>query len=385
MYFNEFDPFAAAWLRNLYPDATVDERTIHDVQAKDLEGHERTHFFGGIGGWQLALDLAGWTGPVWTGSCPCQPYSSAGKRAGDDDKRNLWPEMFRLIRECRPPVIFGEQVASAIRHGWLDGISRDLEGEDYAVGAHVLGAHSVGAAHIRQRLFWVAISAKARLPPGTSRDAGRAEGKKQDKRRLLQFSGGSEQIDDNDSRMADTEHVRRKSLAKQRSASLLSEMDGEAKSQQSACAIRPASAKCVALGDTSEPASERQPRSILGAEAPSGGERLANGYIPIGFTDASGRLDSVAVKCRDGKFRRLSVEPGDAPLAHGVPCRKSDPRLGPLVAELAKLGYNPKDSQRIISEARRNRTGRLAGYGNAIVPQLAAEFIRCVMEILAER
>ena len=163
MILNEHDKHAAAWLRELIaaghlPPGEVDERNIQELKADDLEGHKHVHLFAGIGGWPLALRLAGWPDdrPVWTGSCPCQPFSSAGKRKGVGDERHLWPEMFRLIRECRHPVIFGEQVASAIGHGWLDGVFADLEGEGYACGAVVLGAHSVGSLHIRQRLYWVA-------------------------------------------------------------------------------------------------------------------------------------------------------------------------------------------------------------------------------------
>lgn len=164
-YYNEFDPKAAAWLRELIADGLiaagdVDERSIVDVQGSDLEGYSQCHFFSGIGGWSYALRLAGWPddAPVWTGSCPCQPYSVAGKQNGADDARHLWPHMARLVRECRPPVVFGEQVAHAIRLGWLDGVFTDLEAAGYACGAAVLGAHSVGAPHIRQRLYWVADS-----------------------------------------------------------------------------------------------------------------------------------------------------------------------------------------------------------------------------------
>ena len=141
----------------------IDSRSIKDVRASDLSGFSRCHFFSGIAGWEHALRIAGWDPrrPVWTGSCPCQSYSVAGKQKGDADDRNLWPDWFRLIRECRPDTIFGEQVANAIRHGWLDGISSDLEGEGYTVGAVVLGAHSVGASHQRQRLYWVAHRAMA--------------------------------------------------------------------------------------------------------------------------------------------------------------------------------------------------------------------------------
>lgn len=134
----------------------IDDRSIEDITPNDLHGYDHLHFFAGIGGWDLACQLAGYRLPgTWTGSCPCQPFSTAGRRAGTDDSRHLWPAWFRLIRECRPQRVFGEQVASAIDYGWLDCLSTDLEAEDYAVGAVVLGAHSSGAPHQRQRLFWV--------------------------------------------------------------------------------------------------------------------------------------------------------------------------------------------------------------------------------------
>jgi DNA (cytosine-5)-methyltransferase 1 len=164
-YYNENDPKAAAWLKQLIkdgliPDGIVDERSILDVQPGDLRQYTQCHFFAGIGGWSLALQLAGWPSdrPVWTGSCPCQPFSSAGKHLGENDERHLWPAFFDLIRECRPDVIFGEQVATAIGKGWLDGISTDLESENYSCGSAVLGAHSVSAPHLRQRLYWVGIN-----------------------------------------------------------------------------------------------------------------------------------------------------------------------------------------------------------------------------------
>ena len=125
-YYNEFDPFAAAWLRELIKegliaDGEVDERSIVDVRPGELRGFTQCHFFAGIGGWSYALRLAGWDDdrPVWTGSCPCQPFSAAGARRGTADERHLWPEFYRLIFACRPPVVFGEQVASRDGLGWL--------------------------------------------------------------------------------------------------------------------------------------------------------------------------------------------------------------------------------------------------------------------------
>lgn len=164
IYLNEFDPFAADWLRNLMaageiPNGVIDARDIRNVQPADIVGRFRQcHFFSGIAGWPLALKLAGWPDDreCWSGSCPCQPFSVAGKRRGQADERHLWPEFFRLIRECHPATVFGEQVPGAIGHGWWDEVAADLEAEGYACGAVVLGAHSVGAPHIRQRIYWVA-------------------------------------------------------------------------------------------------------------------------------------------------------------------------------------------------------------------------------------
>lgn len=162
--YNEIDAYPAAWLRNLIaadhiPPGHVDERSIADLTAADIGGAVQAHFFAGIGGWSHALELAGWPAarPVWTGSCPCQPFSQAGKQKGTSDERHLWPEMRRLIAECRPPVVFGEQVASRLGRDWLAGVRADLEGLGYAVGAADLCAAGVGAPHIRQRLYWGAV------------------------------------------------------------------------------------------------------------------------------------------------------------------------------------------------------------------------------------
>jgi DNA (cytosine-5)-methyltransferase 1 len=162
-YYNEIDPYAARWLRNLIAGGhiapgDVDERDIRSVCGDDLRGYSQCHFFAGIAGWSLSLRLAGWPDdrPVWTGSCPCQPFSAAGKGKASGDERHLWPHWFELIRACRPPVIFGEQVEAAIGWGWLDLVYSDLEAEGYTVGASVLPACSIGAPHIRQRLWFVA-------------------------------------------------------------------------------------------------------------------------------------------------------------------------------------------------------------------------------------
>lgn len=169
-YYNENDPFAAAWLRELIKagliaDGDVDDRSIEDVRPGDLNGYKQCHFFAGIGGWSYALRLAGWPDdrPVWTGSCPCQPFSISGRRRGTEDARHLWPHFFRLIQECEPAIIFGEQVASRDGYQWWDIVSTDMETRGYAVGAANLCAAGVFLPHIRQRLYWVGISDSAGL------------------------------------------------------------------------------------------------------------------------------------------------------------------------------------------------------------------------------
>jgi DNA (cytosine-5)-methyltransferase 1 len=289
-YYNEIDEKTAAWLRELIkqghlPPGDVDTRSIVEVKPNDLKQYAQCHFFAGIGGWPFALALAGWNPdtPVWTGSCPCQPFSTAGKGLGDKDERHLWPVFFDLIRQCRPECVFGEQVASAIGKGWLDGISADLEPEGYACGATVLGAHSVGSPHIRQRLYWVA----------DDRSGGREVA-------VLNRAGGTAEGGERQTGIA--------GMCGTPSGMVLSHRDG-----------------C-------------QPRST--STTPAG---YRSSSESAGFWD-----ESTLVACRDGKTRRVPTEPAFFPLAHGIPAR----------------------------------VVRLRGYGNAIVPQVAAEFVSAYLETL---
>lgn len=162
-YYNEIDPFAAEWLRNLIAaghiaPGEVDERSIEDVTPDDLRGFTQCHFFAGIGVWSHSLRLAGWPDdkPVWTGSCPCQPFSAAGKGDGFADERHLWPHFFHLISERRPQHVFGEQVASGNANTWFDLVQADLEGLGYAFGLVPFTSAGIGAPHIRERAYWVA-------------------------------------------------------------------------------------------------------------------------------------------------------------------------------------------------------------------------------------
>jgi len=179
-YYNEIDPFCAQWLRNLITaghiaPGAVDNRSITDVQPEDVAEYDQCHFFAGIGVWSRALRGAGWADdrPVWTGSCPCQPFSAAGKQKGFDDERHLWPIWHRLIDGCRPPIAVGEQIAGGDGPGWFDGVSSDMEEAGYTGGAVDICSAGFGGSHIRQRLYWVFADAGCIRGAG-SRKASRA-------------------------------------------------------------------------------------------------------------------------------------------------------------------------------------------------------------------
>ena len=323
LYFNEFEPFAAEWLRNLYPAAHVDERSIADVDSTDLVGYRRCHFFAGIAGWPVALRLAGYDWlECWSGSAPCQPFSTAGKQKGIEDERHLWPVWFKLIDAVRPPIVFGEQVSSAIAHGWLDGVFADLEGAGYTCGACVLGAHSVGAPHIRQRLYWGAVR------NSWLRDAknGRASNEKQ-----------GEMPRESDQWLLDSHN------------------DGRETGRIATEATR--------YGSASD-ATGRGLRNPVCDGLGSGGRTAAD--VPAQPGDRqilAAWSDYTIAEFRDGKKRRVGS--GVQPLAFRVP---------------KGMGRGEPELRDLLRRASQNRTGRLKAYGNTIVPQVAAVFVRAFME-----
>jgi DNA (cytosine-5)-methyltransferase 1 len=361
VYFNEFDPFASQWLRNLYPDATVDPRSIVDVRAEDVAGFRRVHFFAGIAGWEYALELAGWPAEweCWSGSCPCQPFSCAGKRGGEKDERHLWPEFYRLISECRPAIVFGEQVASKDGLEWLDGISLDLEELGYAVGASDLPAAGQGAPHIRQRFFWTAISQLGHADKSRRNARGQGGGELQETRLAVPTDGSEVRG------MADSQATGRHEQC--RESGRTDGEGGESNGEQSSDGCGTGGmgfAGVNGLGRDCGAASCEE----------EGGEREGeqNGRRAIEPTGAGGGVpweQSILIPCRDSKFRRISSQSGDEPLAPRIP---------------KDLGQPKSELRRLARRARNNRTGRLKGYGNAIVPQVAALFIETVMEVLSE-
>ncbi|MBA0459196.1 DNA cytosine methyltransferase [Stenotrophomonas maltophilia] len=322
-YYSEWDPYTAQWIRNLIdagliPPGHVDTRSITDVQPSDLAGYRQCHFFAGIAGWSLAARLAGWPDDreLWTGSAPCQPFSVAGKGKAQDDDRHLWPHFLRLIRARRPAVVMGEQVAAAVGKNWLDGVSADLEGIDYACRATVVPACAVDAPHRRDRLWFVAHSG--------SQGLAQREG---DGRVLPGVGGESEgedaAYDDRARYVGNADVAGACEERQQRSGQLCG-----AGSDPSACNGGNV-ADCNRDGC--------KPRHV--ATQAAGHRRSIESGSSVGHWSECGWLIG-----HDGKARRF--EPSIRLLAHGVP----------------------------------GRVGRLRAYGNAIVPQVAAEVIGAYMD-----
>lgn len=350
-YYNEIDPFAAQWLRNLIAaghiaPGEVDERSIEDVTPDDLRGFTQCHFFAGIGVWSHSLRLAGWPDdrPAWTGSCPCQPFSAAGKGDGFADERHLWPHFFHLISERRPQHVFGEQVAAGNANSWFDLVQADLEGLGYAFGLVPFTSAGIGAPHIRERAYWVAHASSGRYDR-------RTEAAGQEARAGAGIAIGIGIGGLGNANVARLERLGGNDGAAGREgttgpAAAPGVHDGLANTdnEQHSIAFSGCGHEHASTGREQDPA------------APAGlrGDYRAlevNGF----WRDADWLL------CRDGKWR--PVEPGTFPLVDGAAARMG--RVEPGVARVASS----------------NRVGRLKGYGNAINAQAAAAFIRAYMGV----
>jgi DNA (cytosine-5)-methyltransferase 1 len=345
VYYNENDPRAAAWLRELIREGAiaegkVDDRSIVDVRPGDLDGFAQCHFFAGIGGWSYALRLAGWQDDreVWTGSCPCQPFSVAGARRGTADERHLWPAWRPLIEERRPAAIFGEQVDSPDGVDWLDAVLADLERADYAVAPVGLCAAGFGAPHGRARLWFVAdrVGVATRdghgAAPSVSGCLAEAYGGRLRVNRSAAGARGalSELYVDERERPRLVADAGREQPRRPDAGSGEGARQGDGRSSDES--RRPGSTS--ALGDADGAGREARDAIRSGDES-----RSAEPAHPGYWSDADW------IWCRDEKWR--PVEPGTFPLADGISAR----------------------------------VGRLRGYGNAIVPQVAAALIRAYIDV----
>ena len=373
-YYNEFDPKIAAWLRELIAmgvlmDGDVDDRSIVEVQASDLTGYTRCHFFAGIGVWDYALQHAGWPADrqVWSGSCPCQPFSSAGNQKGTEDDRHLWPTWQELINECRPETIFAEQVASAEVVGkvknpsgtvWFDVVQADLERASYATAAFDLPAAGFGAPQIRQRLWFVAKRVADTSGQGLQGHRGLEQKPVQKGRQGTErYDGTSDGTD----RLGNTCCKRRRQQSNGQEGSG-DRVESEGRQQEFA---GEAGGDTSGVGHSALGGVGPQHGQCRASEQPEGKNRGSSVHTPNptnGFW-----ADPDWLGCRDGKWR--PVKPSLEPLVDGAS------------ADVVQRGY--QGPRKISTENTAiARATRLKGYGNAIVAPVAVEFIKAYMESL---
>lgn len=428
--YNDCDPFAAEWLKSLVdlgciPEGVVDGRKFQEIEVSELVRYRQCHWFCGIAGWPEALRLAGLRDVpgIWTQSLPCQPISVAGKRGGEKDERHLWPEFYSIVSECRPAIMFGEQSGSKDGREWIDGISLDLEELGYAVGSSDLCVAGIGGPHIRQRIYWGAVRLEyaksdrwkqwwsesgwsgfaSGCSDGWLADSEHNGGRCNEQESRTEGRTVDRGISSGACRLADTsDSDGRRGISGEKTGT---GEDGERR-------LGPASsATACRLGDSSGDNERRNKFRgaglSFGIAAGGSGSRLGDsisqgleGYAgDVDRGSESGRIDSGEVRsassadpwgdwypvyCRDGKTRRVGR--AVQPLAHGVP-RK----LGSLQSELEGMGLDAKLATAIrkwagnrLAKSGRNRVGRLRGYGNAIVPLLAAEFVRMFLTSVFE-
>nr|WP_186121070.1 DNA cytosine methyltransferase [Burkholderia gladioli] len=348
-YYNEIDPYAAQWLRNLIAaghiaPGDVDERSIEDVRPEDLRGYTQCHFFAGIGVWSYALRRAGWPDdrPIWTGSCPCQPFSAAGKGAGFDDERHLWPAWFHLIGECRPAVVFGEQVASSAVEPWIDLVQADVESLGHAFGCVSFPSAGVNAPHIRDRAYWLAYADSSARREGCSDVRGRLDRGDAQPRAGSGGGGGLPGGLGYTERLGAGRHSG--ASARPQGGVELRSVGDHARSSGAACGLGNDERAGLALGKRIGGVPGGTSRADPRQTAERAGFHVAPGAGPAdSFWRAADWL-----LCRDGKWR--PVEPGTFPLVDGAPAR----------------------------------VGRLRAYGNAINAEAARAFIEASRDALLD-
>ena len=442
-FYNEIDKDAAAWLRELIAEGhiapgIVDERSIEDVRPDELTGFTQCHFFAGVGIWSLALRASGIPDDysIWTGSCPCQPFSSAGKGDGFDDERHLWPAFHYLISQRRPTAILGEQVASKDAEPWIDLVHTDMEAMGYAFGAIPFPTAGIGGPHIRDRLYWGAFSSGVTLGDTGSKglqglgghgDHGNKPGW------LDALTAGSVTAAGEFGKLG---HPQSRGFGERGNAQLPGsgghadgasdavdglaypgrvDHRGEVKAanhgqpQANGPADQLGGCGAASCGMAVSGSQRHDGRGTAGTAGTAGGgwpdaagysspvDRLADlhsdgrnqagqhiatprgdGTFGDGSTGGPGPVngfwrDADWLHCRDGKWR--PVEPGTQPLAYGMPRSMGD--LSPELQRLASLAGLSKAS---LKRAKQFRVGSLRGYGNAINAIAAQTFIESVME-----
>ena len=299
---------------------------------------------------------------IITGGFPCQPFSVAGKQKGTSDDRHLWPEMFRIIQELKPRWVIGENVKGLVnlQDGMVfETVCTDLEGEGYEVRAFNIPAAGVGAPHRRERI-WIVAHAKRYNKTNEIRRSYEEERRIQEEHRQddssSRLTSGTSSIRQSNNGHEDMEDSRRtlQSRTELRETNEDEVREGYANQHQ-----RSGSASESNVADTYARLSNGTYEEVQ-----SGGQTFdtsSERSTDVANTESSNRHDDEAIT-RDGGSQAQEVfgdggsvpgestwwhtEPDVGRVAHGVP----------------------------------GRVYRLKGLGNSIVPKIAEEIGRAIIE-----
>ena len=291
-------------------------------------------------------ELAG-TIDIVCGGFPCQPFSQAGERRGKADDRDLWPEMFRVIKECEPTWVVGENVAGFINME-LDRTVSDLESENYEVRVFILGAVAVQAPHQRQRCWII----------GRKRDVGNSE------------HNGSSAIGDFWSIQGESNGQKKKIKQSKGTSGLPGTESDVADSATGRC-------------------EERQPQGKQTNDLSESGQRFPNDVA-----DSGGTRSEAGLPGSDTGEERITKESNDRdhrqPRGEASDTRSTQRGMGHLAdglsAELLDIGsiwHIEPDIPRVTT-GEKNRVKKLKALGNSVVPQIPEIIGRLIMEVERE-
>jgi DNA (cytosine-5)-methyltransferase 1 len=298
------------------------------------------------------------------GGFPCQPFSQAGKRRGKDDDRDLWPAMFRIIKECQPRWVVGENVAGFVNME-LDRTVSHLESEGYEVRTFVLGAVAVQAPHQRQRCWII----------GRKRDVGNAQ---------------------HDGFVAESEL---------RSHDETSDKWGQKKQEASGQPARTSRSAHVPSLRGGECESERQDVADSGNKGLQGGKwggparkkRSPGGHITEcdqDVADSGGTRSEAGLPGSDSGKERITKESNDRdhrqPRGEASDTRSTQRGMGYLadglsarLLDIGSIWHIEPDIPRVTT-GEKNRVKKLKALGNSVVPQIPEIIGRLIMEVERE-
>jgi DNA (cytosine-5)-methyltransferase 1 len=337
--FCEIEEYPQKVLKKNFPGVPI----YNDIT--ELVRNESTRPIWGQGKWQdLECDIL-------TGGYPCQPFSQAGKRKGEEDDRHLWPFMLEIIKQKRPKFIVAENVAGHITLG-LDNVLFDLESEGYSARAVVLPASSVNAHHRRDRVWVIAQDELEYTDSLRFQQHNEAEKETQGRRTETSIESGSTDVANTNNGFSNGENEELRTRG---------ETSNGSSSRSGTEYVADSDSSLIEGGSISSGVHEKHSNTNSGgtfedvANSSSLGQSRQGELINSSDQETSG--EGEAVKPFDGGFGEIrSFESYLGGRSDGVSAWVD----GSWERGIDRVTTNPK-----------NRANRLKALGNAIVPQVA--------------